>query len=119
MFRTYNQFVEEAKTKVKECTTDDVKKMMDVKKDFVLIDIREDNEYEEGYIPGAVHAGRGVLENEIFKFAQEPDKEIVLYCSTGKRSLLAGLRLQEMGYTNVKSMDGGIVEWEEKGYEVK
>lgn len=112
------QIVQDAKSRVKECTVDDVKKKMDSGDSFHLIDVREESEYANGRIPGAVHLAKGIIERDIEKVFPEPDTPLILYCGGGFRSALATDNLQKMGYTNVISMDGGMRGWREKGYEL-
>jgi rhodanese-related sulfurtransferase len=111
---------EQAKNNVKETTVDDVKRRMDGgDKGFVLVDVREESEWNAGHIPGAMHLGKGVIERDIEQKIPDADKEIVLYCGGGFRSALAAENLQRMGYTNVISMDGGWRGWKEAGYPVE
>src|SRR5579862_7128598 len=81
-----------------------------------LIDVREKNEWDEGYIPGAVHVPRGFLELRIEEAVPDKSQPVVLYCAGGTRSLLAGRTLQQMGYENVISMSGGFGQWKGTGY---
>ena len=83
---------------------------------FVLVDVREDREFDADHIVGAVHLGKGVIERDIEAKYPALDTPLVLYCGGGFRSALAADNLQKMGYTNVISMDGGIREWREKSY---
>jgi rhodanese-related sulfurtransferase len=110
---------EEAKARVKETTVDEVKRRLDAPRNFVLVDVREESEWNAGHIPGAVHLGKGVIERDIEQKVPETDKEIVLYCGGGFRSALAAESLQKMGYTNVISMDGGWRGWKEAGLPVE
>ena len=66
--------------------------------DFVLVDVREKHEWNEGYIPGAIHVPRGFLELQIEEAVPDKSKTVVLYCAGGVRSLIAGVTLQQMGY---------------------
>jgi len=84
--------------------------------DFALIDVREKNEWNEGYIPGAVHVPRGYLELQIEEAVPDKAKKVVLYCAGGVRSLMAGNTLQQMGYENVVSVAGGFGQWKASGY---
>ncbi len=108
--------VEAARKKIKEFSTDDVKKKLDGDEKFHLIDVREGEEYARGRLPGAVPLSKGIIERDIE--AQAPDFEapIVLYCGGGFRSALAAENLQKMGYKNVSSMWGGWRVWNEKGF---
>lgn len=78
---------------------------------WVLIDVRENDEFREGHLPGARGIGRGILEYHIADEVPDTDTEIVLYCRGGNRSALAADALQTMGYTNVWSLRGGYREW--------
>jgi rhodanese-related sulfurtransferase len=110
------KIVQDAKTRVKELSVDQVKSMMDRGYRFRLVDVREDNEWTKDHIVGAIHLGKGVIERDAEKELPDTGEEIVLYCGGGYRSALAADNLQKMGYTNVFSMDGGIRGWREKGY---
>ena len=83
----------------------------------VLIDVREQDEYAAGHLPGAIHASRGMLE---FKLSANPalssrDLSIVLYCKTSGRAALAACAMHDMGYLNVKSIAGGFDAWVSAG----
>ncbi|MGE3314973.1 MAG: rhodanese-like domain-containing protein [Planctomycetaceae bacterium] len=110
--------VSEAKQQVKECHVQDVKQMLDAEKEFVLVDVREESEWNEGRIPGAIHLGKGVIERDIEKTIPDTNTTIVLYCGGGYRSALAAWSLQRMGYCNVISMDGGYKGWKDAGLPV-
>ena len=114
------KIVDDAKQRVRETNVDAVKsrldRRMDGKDKFVLVDVREDREFDAGHLPGAVHMGRGVIERDIEGKYPDLGTELVLYCGGGFRSALAADNLQKMGYTNVISMDGGFREWRENGF---
>jgi rhodanese-related sulfurtransferase len=110
------KLVDDAKSRVKETNVETIKSRLDRGDKFLLVDVREDNEYAKDHLPTAVHMGRGVLERDIEQKVPELSTEMVLYCGGGFRSALAADNLQKMGYTNVISMDGGIREWREKGH---
>jgi rhodanese-related sulfurtransferase len=80
----------------------------------IIIDVREQSEWDEGHVPGAVHVPRGYLESRIAGVAR-PDDSVVLICAGGFRSLLAGRNLREMGYDNVESVAGGFTRWKQAG----
>jgi rhodanese-related sulfurtransferase len=109
------KLVGEAKRRVKETNVADVKKRMDGGEKFLLVDVREDNEWANGHLPGAVHMGRGIIERDIETKVPETSTKIILYCGGGFRSALVADNLQKMGYTNVESMDGGWRGWTEAG----
>lgn len=108
--------VNDAKSRVRECTVQDLKTKLDRKDAFVLVDVREDHEWNEGRLPGAVHLGRGILERDAEEKFPDKSAEIVLYCGGGFRSALAADNLQKLGFTKVLSMDGGIRGWREAGH---
>src|SRR3989442_10814044 len=83
--------------------------------DIVLVDMRKKKEWNEGYIPGAVHVPRSFLELQIEEAVPDKSKTVVLYCAGGVRSLIAGVTLQQMGYQNPISMSGGFGQWKGNG----
>jgi len=84
--------------------------------EVVIVDVREKHEWNEGYIPGAIHVPRGFLELQIEEAVPDKDKTVLLYCAGGVRSLMAGRTLQQMGYQNAISMAGGFGQWKGSGY---
>jgi rhodanese-related sulfurtransferase len=110
------KIVDDAKTRVRETNVDEVKKRLDRRDKFILVDVREESEYAKDHLPGAIHLGKGVIERDVEARVPELNAEMILYCGGGFRSALAADNLQKMGYTNVISMDGGIRGWREKGY---
>jgi len=109
------RLVQDAKKNVKETNVADVKRRSDAGEKFVLVDVREDNEWANGHLPGAVHLGKGIIERDIVQRVPDANAKIILYCGGGFRSVLAAENLQKMGYTNVESMDGGWRGWVEAG----
>jgi rhodanese-related sulfurtransferase len=112
----FQNIVNDAKARVKECTVDDVKQWLDDGKEFHLVDVREESEWARGHLPAATHLSKGVIERDVEKTIPDHDAHIVLYCGGGYRSALAADNLQKMGYQNVHSMDGGWRDWFERGY---
>jgi len=110
------KIVEDAKTRVRETNVDETKARMDRGDKFVLVDVREESEFQKDHLPGAVHLGKGVIERDIEQKVPDLNTPLVLYRGGGSRSALAADNLQKMGYTNVISMDGGVRGWREKGY---
>ena len=85
----------------------------------VLVDVREGEEFAAGHIPGAKHVPRGYLESRIEAAVPDRDRHLILYCASGQRSALAAKTLaDQLGYTNVESMRGGITLWKDRGFEV-
>ena len=110
------QIVDSAKIRIRECTVADVKARLDAGDPFCLVDVREESEWVRGRLPSAIHLGKGVIERDVERAVPEVHTEIVLYCGGGYRSALAADALQQMGYTNVVSMDGGYHGWNEAGF---
>jgi rhodanese-related sulfurtransferase len=107
------KIVDDARSRVRELTVDDVKARLDRGDKFLLIDVREESEWAKGHLPGAVHLGKGIIERDVEERVPDTGAEMVLYCGGGYRSALAADNLQKMGYTNVSSMDGGYRDWKE------
>lgn len=110
------RLVDESRVRIKETNVAKVKARLDAGEKFTLVDVREDNEWARGHIPGAVHLGRGIIERDIEQRFPDKSVELVLYCGGGYRSAMSADNLQKMGYTNVSSMDGGWRGWNEAGF---
>ncbi len=109
--REFENLVADIMPNIKEVS---VKETLErIKKIAILIDVREDNEWNEGHAEDAVHIGRGVIERDIVNKFPDKETELILYCGGGYRSALAAENLQKMGYTNVLSMNGGWSAWKE------
>ncbi len=113
------RLVNDAKSRITECTIADLKSRLDAGEKFFLVDVREASEYAAGHLPGATHLGKGVIERDIERAIPDTAAEIVLYCGGGYRSALAADSLQKMGYAHVISMDGGTRAWREAGYPIE
>ena len=117
MAKTAAELVSEAKQRVENLTVDQAADEIE-RGDAVLVDLREPNErVEQGAIPGAVHAPRGMLEfwadptSSYHRPEFDPNRRVILHCASGGRSALATDLLQQMGYTRVAHMDGGFNAW--------
>ena len=111
--------VNASKSRVRENTPEDVRRKQEAGDHFHFVDVREDNEWQRGHAKGAIHLGKGIIERDIESAIPDHNAEIVLYCGGGYRSALAADALQQMGYKNVISMDGGWKRWNELGYPVE
>ena len=109
------KLVNDTKSRIHEVTVDETRERMQSSNRVLLIDTREDNEWQAGRATGSIHLGKGIIERDIE--AQVPDKttELILYCGGGFRSALAADVLQQMGYTKVFSMAGGWKAWKDSG----
>ena len=121
---SFSNYLKGVKSHIRETDIETVRKVVDAQKGKggdgngtgpVLIDVREKDEWTEGYIPGARWISRGYLEQRIEDQVPERGAEIVLYCAGGTRSALGARSLEELGYTNVKSMAGGFSAWKRAG----
>jgi len=111
--------VNDAKTRIREATVDEVKHDRESNVDHVLVDTREDSEWNAAHAAGAIHLGKGVIERDIESAIPDTGKKIVLYCGGGYRSALAADTLQKMGYTNVFSLAGGWRAWNAAGMPIE
>lgn len=109
------KLVDDAKRNIRQTTVPAVAERLEHGEKLVLVDTREDTEWQAGRIRGAIHLGKGVIERDIEAAIPDKNQEIILYCGGGFRSALAAETLQKMGYTNVISMDGGMRGWREAG----
>jgi molybdopterin/thiamine biosynthesis adenylyltransferase/rhodanese-related sulfurtransferase len=119
MAKSYQEIMNEARKVVPELSPEDVKARLDTGKPVTVLDVREREEYRQGYIPGAVSMPRGFLEMRVEEAVPDKSAPVVAYCQGGTRSLLAGRILKELGYENVVSMRGGFGAWKNQGLPVK
>lgn len=117
--RTAADLVAEAKSRVSNLTVDEVAAELD-SGEALLVDLRESDEREsQGAIPGAVHAPRGMIEfwadpsSPYHREEFDPQRRIIFHCASGGRSALVADSLQNMGYTNIAHLDGGLNAWKE------
>ena len=101
------KLVNEARSRVKEVTLDQARARLTNNPKAVLLDVREDHEWQTGHAVQAVHLGKGILERDLEKIYPDPDTEIIMYCGGGYRSALTADAAQKMGYRNVHSLMGG------------
>ncbi len=115
----FMELVNQVKNQIKELDVKNVKNKLDSSStQLVLIDVRETEEWDEGFIPGAIHLSKGIIERDIEKIIPNKNSEIILYCGGGYRSMLAADNIQKMGYNNVISMSGGIKAWVNANYPI-
>jgi rhodanese-related sulfurtransferase len=116
-------YVGAAKKQVKLLTMDQFKALVDQGKAGLIIDVRQEDEFEDGFVPGAINVPRGLIEFRIWKQvgfpnATDMNKQMTLYCLTGGRCALATKTLQDLGFTNVSSVDMMWDNWVKAGYPV-
>jgi molybdopterin/thiamine biosynthesis adenylyltransferase/rhodanese-related sulfurtransferase len=114
---TFNEVLSQVKQGIREVSVDETKaRVLDNRASApVLIDIRERDEYEQGFIPSAEWIPRGFLELKIEDLVADRAREIIVYCAGGTRSALGARSLSELGYTQVTSMAGGFRAWKNAG----
>lgn len=118
--KTAVELVQQAKSRIDNLSPDQVETEM-AGGNVTLVDIRDAPERDNGTIPGAVHASRGMLEfyadpgSPYHKAELNPDGRVILHCASGGRSALAVETLQQLGYSNVAHLDGGFKAWQEAG----
>ena len=101
------KLVNDAKSRVKEIDIEGYKKMVAGSEPHILVDTREESEFAAGHVKGALHLGKGIIERDIETKVPDKSAKLVLYCGGGFRSALVADNLQQMGYTNAISLDGG------------
>ena len=107
--------VNDAKSRIREVNVAETQQRMRDDKNVKLVDVREDNEWNDAHAAGAIHLGKGIIERDIETTVPDKNTELILYCGGGYRSALAADVLQNMGYTNVFSLAGGWRAWKEAG----
>jgi rhodanese-related sulfurtransferase len=108
--------VDAARPQVAEITLEEARQRLDRNPTAVLLDVREDGEWDKGHAARALHLGRGVLERDIEERFPNKDTELLMYCGGGYRSVLACQTAQQMGYRNVFSIQGGYREMLAQGW---
>ena len=108
--------VAEAKRHVREMTIDEYRGRVESGEPLILVDVREDREWDAGHLPGAVHIGKGIIERDIETAIPDKQAPIVCQCGGGFRSALVCENLKRMGYTNTWSLAGGYREWVGRGF---
>ncbi len=107
--------VNDARRNVREMTVDEYRQRIAAGEEIILVDVREDHEWEAGHLPGAIHIGKGVIERDIEERIPDHAAPIVLQCGGGYRSVLVCENLARMGYTNTWSLAGGYRDWLAEG----
>jgi rhodanese-related sulfurtransferase len=110
------KIVADAKTRVREISVDQTRAWLLQNPKIVLLDIREDHEWDAGHAAEAIHLGKGILERDLEKIIPDATTEIIMYCGGGYRSALACDAAQKMGYRSVHSLIGGYKAMKEAGW---
>jgi sulfur-carrier protein adenylyltransferase/sulfurtransferase len=115
---TYRELLAQVKTEVDEVDTVHARELLE-SGDPVIVDVREQDEWDEGHIPGAIHIPRGNLESRIEAAAPDRGRPLLVYCAAGNRSAFAAKTLDELGYGHVVSLAGGFTDWKRSGFAVE
>lgn len=114
--KTWQDFVTDAKSRIREVSQDELRRWIDERKDMVILDVREPNDHAHSRIENSTNIPRGVLELEVEDTIPDRNRTVVTYCGGGGRSALAADVLQQMGYRDVYSLQGGYKQWKEKPF---
>jgi molybdopterin/thiamine biosynthesis adenylyltransferase/rhodanese-related sulfurtransferase len=115
---TYRELLQQVRAEIAEVDAARAREVLDGR-EAIVVDVREQDEWDEGHIPGAIHIPRGNLESRIERAAPDTARQVLLYCSVGNRSAFAAKTLEEMGYEDVVSLAGGFTDWKRNGYPVQ
>ena len=110
---SFRELLQQARSAIDEVDTSQGEALL--AKGYTLLDVREPDEYEQGAIPGSIHIPRGQLESNIENRVPNRDAQIVVMCAGGVRSAFAVQTLEQLGYANTVSMDGGFNKWKDEG----
>src|SRR3954454_10824263 len=116
---TYREHLAAVKSEITEISAQEAAARVAEQPGPVLIDVRERDEYEQGYIPGALHIPRGNLESRIDNAVGDRSRPVIIYCAAGNRSAYAAKTLAELGFEDVASVRGGFADWKQNGHEWK
>jgi sulfur-carrier protein adenylyltransferase/sulfurtransferase len=115
---SYRELLQQAREEITEVDATRARELIDAG-DLLLLDVRNQDEWDEGHIPGAVHIPRGNLESRIERAAPDAAQPVLIYCAVGNRSVFATRTLEEMGYADVSSLSGGFTDWKRNGFPVE
>ena len=103
-----------AKTnEIRHVSMDDIVKIMNENKDYVIVDVRTPDEYKEGHIPNAINIPNETINETVYNKLKDKNQLILIYCRSGSRSRQAAYKMQKLGYTNLVDF-GGIINWKGK-----
>jgi len=115
---SYRELLQQVRSEISEVDATHARELID-DGEPVVVDVREQEEWDEGHIPGAIHIPRGHLESRIERSAPDSSRPVVVYCSAGNRSAFAAKTLGELGYEDVVSLAGGFTDWKRNGFPVE
>jgi len=113
---SYRDLLSQVKAEIDEIDAAEASALLEAKNGTLFLDVREQDEWDQGIIPGAVHIPRGNLESRVEAAVPDRERQIVVYCAGGARSAFAAKSLEELGYEHVVSLSGGYTDWKRNGY---
>jgi sulfur-carrier protein adenylyltransferase/sulfurtransferase len=113
---SYRDLLAQIRAEIDEVDAAGARELLAAAEPPLLLDIREQDEWDEGHLPGAIHIPRGNLESRIERAAPDRTRSIVVYCAAGNRSVFGAKTLEELGYENVVSLAGGYTDWKRNGF---
>jgi molybdopterin/thiamine biosynthesis adenylyltransferase/rhodanese-related sulfurtransferase len=115
---TYRELLQQTRSEISEIDATEARDRIDAGEP-VVVDVREQDEWDEGHIARAVHIPRGHLESRIERLAPDTSRPVIVYCSAGNRSAFAAKTLADLGYEDVVSLAGGFTDWKRNGFPVQ
>jgi molybdopterin/thiamine biosynthesis adenylyltransferase/rhodanese-related sulfurtransferase len=115
---TYRELLQQTRSEISEIDATQARDRIE-SGEPVVVDVREQDEWDEGHIAGAVHVPRGHLESRIERLAPDTGRPLIVYCSAGNRSAFAAKTLADLGYEDVVSLAGGFTDWKRNGFPVQ
>src|SRR5690242_268012 len=116
---TYRELLQQVKAEIDEVDAAQARDLLESADPPLFLDVRDQEEWDEGQIPGAIHIPRGNLESRVENAAPDHARQIVVYCAGGSRSAFAAKTLGELGYENVASLSGGYTDWKRNGFKTQ
>jgi molybdopterin/thiamine biosynthesis adenylyltransferase/rhodanese-related sulfurtransferase len=113
----FRELLKQVRSEIPETTPEEVREQLDRGRQIALLDVREQDEVEQGIIPGARHLSRAHFESRVEDVLPDKDSTVVVYCASGVRSAFAAKTLGELGYEHVASLSGGFTRWRDLGYD--
>jgi molybdopterin/thiamine biosynthesis adenylyltransferase/rhodanese-related sulfurtransferase len=115
---TYRELLQQTRSEISEVDATEARELIE-SREPVVVDVREQDEWDEGHIAGAAHIPRGHLESRVERVAPDRSRRVLVYCSAGNRSAFAAKTLGELGYEDVVSLSGGFTDWKRNGFPVQ
>ena len=112
---SYRELLRDVKAEIDEVDASSARERLEAD-EVAVVDVREQDEWDEGHIPGAAHVPRGFLESRIESVVPDRSRPVVVYCASGSRSAFAAKTLEELGYERVASLAGGYTDWKRNGF---